>query len=509
MLRNVIENYLTSLREVEFFGPFKELLSGLGYSNIHQLHSSIEFGKDFIAEIEEKGQSFQCCFQVKVGDINYRKFTTEVKPQLLEVITNSISHPNFNKILPRQLILVIVGNLRPPATASFEEFNSFVEEKLNFPPIRIWEIEKITSDFFAIGIEPFFRLHNSPEFLGGFFTLYSKIRNKEAISSFDITSYSDNWQLLDFSVNENRLQVWFEGYFFSKLLFDNKQNYEAVLFLAALGRTLIKNQLFEDNSNIILSTIKKIIDEFCEDFECKLRDDQASLFFGNGLLSMLEYPIICQKALELIALKLLLFPETQPRQIELFNKLLVENGSYRSISDNYGISVFFISLVLMRQYRFEELKIFLNNCCVWICDRYQENGIAFIGSTRQEEYEQILSEYLTGLKFNRTKISFTAAIILDIVAFMADADLYSKVANEFMAVNIIVEYFFIDDANNLLDYSKIKTQSDCDYKLQLEDNYASYIEYRNKNFEVKVPEEQLLLLSFLLRDRYFPQVFLN
>lgn len=187
MLRNVIENYLTSIREIDFFGPFKSLLEGLGYSDIHLLHGPTEFGKDFIA----KKDGIQFCFQLKVGDINLSKFTSEIKPQLLEIITNSISHPNFDKSLPLEIRFVTTGTLKPPATASFQEFNDFIKTKLGFPSVQTWEKDQIISDFHKVGIEPFFELHKSPDFVGRFFNLFSRIKNDEQLTSFEIVAYTD------------------------------------------------------------------------------------------------------------------------------------------------------------------------------------------------------------------------------------------------------------------------------------------------------------------------------
>lgn len=109
MLKNVIENYLTSIREIEFFGPFMSLLEGLGYYDIHLLHGSTEFGKDLIAKKHDDNQNTQFCFQIKVGDINLNKFTNEIKSQLLEIVTNSISHPNFDNSIPLKLYSLLLA----------------------------------------------------------------------------------------------------------------------------------------------------------------------------------------------------------------------------------------------------------------------------------------------------------------------------------------------------------------------------------------------------------------
>jgi hypothetical protein len=509
MLKNVIENYLTSIREVEFFGPFKSLLEGLGYYDIHLIHSPVEFGKDFIAKKDTQEGTIQYCFQIKIGDINLNKFTNEIKPQLLEIVTNSLSHPNFDKSIPLEIIFVTTGNLKPPATIAFQEFNNYLNETLKTKSILTWEKDQIISDFYKIGIEPFFELHNSPEFVGRFFNLFSQIKNCEQLSSFDITFYTDHWLNLDLNIKENKLQVWFEGYFFSKLLFENKNYYESVIFLAALCRVLIKNDLFDDNSEILLNSIKENINNFYIDFSKSIATNKETTLFSNGFFSIFTYPLTCLKSLELLSLYSLLFDDIEQEKIDLIDLLLKEKGSYRSISDNYAISIFFISQFLLKNNRIDELKTYLNNCVVWICDRYEQNGISPIGYKPGEEYEQLMSEYLDGLNFHQRKTSFVAAIILDISAYLNDPEFYASIANDFRAVEIIPEYYHIDNLETLFDYNKVITQTDYDFKLELKDDFTDYIKYRNEKFSISLSEEELYLLAILLRDRYFPQVFLN
>jgi len=509
MLKNVIENYLSSIREVDFFGPFKKLLEGLGYFDIHLLHGPTEFGKDIIAKKQDGESKSQYCFQIKVGDINLNKFLREIKPQLLEIITNKISHPNFDKSIPQEIVFVTTGNIKPPATASFQEFNQFLNSKFGMGSIQTWEKSKIISDFYNIGIEPFFELHNSPDFVERFFDLFSKIKNGEQITSFDITSYSDYWLKLDLDNYTNKLQVWFEGYFFSKLLFETKNYYESVLFIIALCRVLIKNNLFDDDSILLYQSIKENIDAFCLDFTNSLKNNRDVTLFGGGVFSIFAYPILCSRTLELLSLRMLLFEEIEKDQTELFGQILNEKGAYRPISDNYAITIFFIAQALLKFDKKEDLKKYVNNCTVWICDRYQEHGLSPIGYAPQDEYEQIMSERLTGLKYLEMKTSFASAIISDICAYLGDSNFYSVIANDLRAVEIIPEYYHINNNDTLYDYEKVVSQSDYDFNLELTDDYTAYIKFRRKKFEIHMGNKKLLLLSFLLRDRYFPQIFFN
>jgi len=508
MLKNVIENYLLSIKEVQFFVPFQGLLEGMEYYDIHLIHGPSEFGKDFIAKKDQDGETVQYCFQIKVGDVTFGKFTSEIKPQLLEIITNKISHPNFDTSISREIIFVTTGKIKPPATISFQEFNHFIDETFSLKPIITWEQKKLLTDFMKIGIEPFFELHNSPEFVSRFFDFFSKIKKGYEFSSFDIVSYTDYWLTLDLSLKENRLQVLFESYFFSKLFYENGDHFNSVLILTSLGRVLIKEQLFDVYSDMLINSITYTIREFLIVISQKTDEERKSYLVGNGLFSLLLYPCICLQTLELLALYILLSNEIGESLKSNFLEYLNEKGSSRPISDNFGTSIMLIALVLIKLDETEILKKYLVNVTVWLCDRYEQNGIAPIGYKRDEEYEQIISEHLSGLTFHERKTCFIAAIILDICVYLGDEELYSDIANDFRAVEIIPEYYHVNESNQLFNYDNVVTQTDHEFSLELKSNFAKYISYREEK-KIEFSDKQALLLMFLLRDRYFPEIFLK
>ena len=152
------------------------------------------------------------------------------------------------------------------------------------------------------------------------------------------------------------------------------------------------------------------------------------------------------------------------------------------------------------------LKKYLINITVWLCDRYEQNGIAPIGYKPDEEYEQIISEYLSGLTFHERKTSFIASIILDICFYLGDDKLYSDIANDFRAVEIIPEYFHVNEIDQLFDYDKIVTQTDHDFSLELKTDFAEYVKYRDAKFNITLQKQEALLLMFQLKDRYFPKI---
>jgi len=110
MLDDVIGNYIDSLTEREFDAPFRALLSLHGFVDIHFLHGSFEFGKDFIAKRVEDGASKQYAFQTKLG-ISGSLSGCRVKDRLRSSCTNSLSHPNFDRDIPAPRYFVTTGRL--------------------------------------------------------------------------------------------------------------------------------------------------------------------------------------------------------------------------------------------------------------------------------------------------------------------------------------------------------------------------------------------------------------
>src|SRR5437762_2687902 len=111
MLRNVLEDYLSSIKEREFDYPLTALLQAMGFYDIHFTHGGVEFGKDFIAKRIENETEYQYAVQSKRGDINQSLWRNEIRGQLEEAIVSDLSHPQFNRALARKVILVTTGRL--------------------------------------------------------------------------------------------------------------------------------------------------------------------------------------------------------------------------------------------------------------------------------------------------------------------------------------------------------------------------------------------------------------
>jgi hypothetical protein len=507
MLRNVIDDYLSSTKELQFFLPFMELLQLRGFYDVHLLHGTTEYGKDVIAKLKTGGAETQYSFQLKAGDVNLSRFRSEIQPQLVEALTNKLSHPNFDRSIPYHVVFVCTGAIQSSASIAFQEFNQYVRDTLRSIAVETWEKQQLTTDFLAIGIEPFFELHRSPEFAGRFFKLYSQISNDEILSCYDLEAYTKHWLTLEWVNSINRLQVFFEAYFFSKLLYDKGRHYEAALMVASLVRVLLKVQelgahrgiIQEYFDEVVLSHLQRAIDGY--------ESSKPFILDFEGVFAIFYHPLSCLHTIELLSLFIVMTSKPNKDVETFFHRILDEQkGCYRILSDNYAITIVLVSLALKRLNDTDRLRRFLNNVSVWLCDRSSEFGIAPIGTDPQGELEQLLSEHLEGLSFQRHAGGFSACACLDMSYITGDKSLFEGVANDLHAVEAILEFYHVltDEALFIHDHEQITTSTDGGFSIEYAQDYSKMIAHERKTNVVSMKDKSVLFLSFLLRDRYFP-----
>ena len=138
MLRNVLEGYLDRIKEREFDIPLLVLLPALGFHDIHFTHGPVAFGKDVIAKKREGDNDVQYSFQSKAGDISQSTWRNEVRGQIETALWSSLSHPNFDKSLPHQVVLLTTGDLRHNAAIEFQEFNTTIRDRYGRRPVYFW-----------------------------------------------------------------------------------------------------------------------------------------------------------------------------------------------------------------------------------------------------------------------------------------------------------------------------------------------------------------------------------
>lgn len=138
MLDGVIDGYLQGVAtEREFDMPLMALLGSQGFYDIHKLHGSFEFGKDFIAKRSDAGVVRQYAIQSKKGDIN-QGLWRQIRPQVDEARYNTIAHPSYDSTLPRIAVLVTTGRLVGSAAADAQQYRAALESR-NELGFEVWD----------------------------------------------------------------------------------------------------------------------------------------------------------------------------------------------------------------------------------------------------------------------------------------------------------------------------------------------------------------------------------
>jgi hypothetical protein len=140
MLDAVVANFIDSVGEREFDAAFLALLRARNFYDIHFTHGQYEFGKDFIAKLNDQGVERQYVFQSKAGDFNLGGWAAAA-PQMELLRHNELAHPNFDPGLPRRAVFVMTGRLTGGAITAAQDFCR--QSDASDVPLTTWDRERL------------------------------------------------------------------------------------------------------------------------------------------------------------------------------------------------------------------------------------------------------------------------------------------------------------------------------------------------------------------------------
>ncbi len=503
MLRNAIENYLKSVSEINFFSFFQCILEKKGYSDIHFTHGNIEFGKDFIC----KKNNIQFAIQVKAKDIDLNIFRREVTPQLIQAITQKSSHPNLDIDIDYRVIFVTTGRLNSPTQAAFTQFNNYVEKTLNSNKVECWDFDTLIKDIFSSSVEQYLYDNAESSKIVNFFKMLSITEGDEELDWYIIEKYTYDW-LSDSEYNRNEINILLESSLFVHILLKNENFYYAIVFQIGLYRFLKKYNLIEKYKDSYDTNLKDLIKAGIEYYNKGYKKRESLALTKGSEISFFEYPKNCLRFGEILSLDILLFDEQ--KSIMRIKELIIEEpGIVYTISDNYMTSLFLISLALIKTDNFDLLKKYINNLTLFICDRYQDIGLCTVGANSSMEVAQIISEYLDGFEYIHNKSSQIAGLLLYIAHKFFDSGFYKEISNELKSVDITLSYIHVieDDATFTYEHDAIFQTFDSYYSLEKAEKYSTPIFSEINKTKISGSIYELLLSSFLLRDRFYIKCF--
>lgn len=261
MLRNVLEDYLNSVKERDFDYPLTSLLQAMGFYDIHLTDGGSEFGKDFIAKRVENGIAYQYAIQSKRGDINQPDFRNKILGQLLEaIILKKLSHSQLDTSLPQKFILVTTGELKDNAFISLREFNTQLENDYKKEKVEFWGKNQLIEYSEKYGLSGIYQ--TTAKGLKGFaefYLIYSKAIEGN-ITEREIEEFSRLWLNEGLEYRKRILRATLECEIITSKLIENGFLYESITAYLSLARVVMKTT-YETDDKFIIEIYNEIISE--------------------------------------------------------------------------------------------------------------------------------------------------------------------------------------------------------------------------------------------------------
>ncbi|MEK7994496.1 MAG: hypothetical protein AAB403_11895 [Planctomycetota bacterium] len=450
MIADVVGSYLDTLEEREFDAPFIALLRSLGFRDIHFLHGSFEFGKDFIAKGDDQGAPAQFSFQTKAGNLGLTDWNA-CRGQIDMLRTNSLAHPAFDGRMPRKAVFVTTGRLVGGAALAAQQYAQHLAQfgEIGFVT---WDRETLVE---LITKTPEIGLASEAQ--GAFLELIGQIDQKR-IEEKEIELFSQRWlsatgsmtlhtSALEAAVIANRLR--------RNERIDLACFVGLCLIRAAWARTHAAEPV-DDAAMLTANTGRQLFRHYAWDLFDRCGDDLLDplnmVRTHHPMAAHVTYPVRCLRLVEILGLLGLLESEAgDPRSQNLRDFLIkfIDNnpGTAHPISDRWAVSLIPPVLMLGRAGHAQPVRRLLQNVIKWVADRYDSDsrGLAGPDSSPEEELEYLLGEPFEHIETDRRAESYIATVVLDLAAMLEMGDLFNIARNEFLAVDAVLPVVEVPD----------------------------------------------------------------
>lgn len=530
MLRNVLEDYLKSVKEREFDYPLTSLLHAMGFYDIHLTDGGSEFGKDFIAKRIEDGVKYQYAIQSKRGDINQPDFRNKILGQLLEaIVLKKLSHPQLDTTLPQRVILVSTGELKDNAFIELREFNNQLENEFKREKVEFWgknRLIELSEQYGLTGIHQTTAIGLTG--FAQFFLVYGKAIDGN-LSDREIEEFSRLWLDESLDYKKRILRASIEAGVLGTKLIEGNHIYEAITVYQSLARLVLHASHDNEDSfvvniydEIVTERIAPLARQFFNEFKSEWEKAERSLLhlcLKDSSFPMLHYLVWSARVLEIACLCFYLAKEKREKdEVISFMVDFIENeeGCGHFAGDRYSVSLVWTSLALMQAGRTDEAINLVRRSVVWLCDRVEKGfGIARYEADEYEETATLLGFPFDFIKVEKNRSSLLATISSDLAAFMGNKTFYADVVNDFEACEIVYNYWQFPDTKAIyrVETEECRTYPNISHQFSIKDfedfDYAEHIKHEPDSFKIaeKVGFESLLILSLLVKDRYFPKTW--
>lgn len=444
MLDDVLGNYLDTLTEREFDAPFLAMLRARGYYDIHFLHGAFEFGKDFIAKLDEDGETYQASFQTKGGNIGIGDWR-EARGQIDDMRTNNLAHPDYDGSLPKRTVFVTTGRLTGAAPLAAQEYARHLEQ-LGEGGFELWDRETIIGD---LGHHPELGLVGHLD--GAFLRVIADVSDGTATHAV-LEEWSRGWLKGD-------AQALLRGAISAAVVAARcrQANRLDLAGIAALLLVRASMARLAESGSDDAETLRELggglFDRYATELleRCSAHAGDSDLYLGSGELAIwFTYPIRVIRTAEMLALCALRRRLREPEAAGAFEDCVLEivatqPGAAHPASDAWAASLIPIGLVLglRDQALFER---WVTEVVRWVANHYDDaHGLAALGATPREEVDYIVGNALEHVNVERRMTSIVATAVLDLTSVFERGDLYELAVNEFMAVDLLPDVVEVED----------------------------------------------------------------
>jgi hypothetical protein len=515
MLDDVIGNYIDSLTEREFDAPFEALLRLHGFVDIHFLHGSFEFGKDFIAKRTEDGVPRQYAFQTKAGNIGLTEWNA-CRGQIDMLRTDSLSHPNFDKQMPRSARFVTTGRLVGGAALAAQEYGQYLTSRGD-AQFDTWDreilVEMLATDPRSLSGSPVSLLHilgsRNENLCFSDMEKYSRGWIKSACSMLNLRDSLEAAVIANHCRLQNRIDL---------------ASWTALLLLRSTLATAHGLTPLPEPAEVALSAARAMFEHYAGQLwaSCQGRflDPDEIIKSDNNPAAYVTYPVRCTTIVEILGLLGWLYADVRKdnataKQIADYIRSFVATnaGTGHPISDRWGISLAPPILLLSKFGHTQAVSSLIRAITKWIADRYDEGSLGLAGphANPKEEVEFLLGPPFERVALSRRPESYSAVIVLELTCVLEDHDLFELARNEFLAVDVFLPVIEAgdDQSQYCLDVSGYHLEPNMPFEedWQPVDGWKNSPHHRRGN-ETLYPERigyewDQLAISCVLRDRYF------
>jgi hypothetical protein len=440
------------------------------------------------------------------------------------VVLKKLSHPQLDTSLPQKTILVTTGELTPNAFIALQELNQVFENEYQKEKVEFWgksRLIELSEEHGLTGIHQ--TTAKGLRGYGQFYQNYSKAIDK-LLSDREVEEYSRSWLDENLDYKKRILRAAIEAEIIAAKLIEGGHLYEAIITNLSLARVVME-ATYDNADPFILVILRELVEEtiipLCKEFidgfksDWETEESLTAICFRDGFFPLMNYLVWCARILEILSLYYFLIDKSEKDKVISFLARFIEKeqGCGHIPGDRYASSLVWPTLALIQSGKFDEAKILVRRSTVWLCDKVENGfGIAHWDADEQEETAVLLFYPFDFIRVEPHKSFYLASVLVDLSAFIGDNAFYGDITNDIEACEIAYFYWqfpdtkaiFTIDTEDCLKFSSMVHSAD-----EIREDYAEYLSEEPDSFQIvqTVGLSSLVMLSTLLKDRYFPKTW--